>query len=126
MLGRRICVICGKEYQPRKGNQKTCGSVECQAELHRQNVRKYNKLQKPINGKSQKEYKRDMMRKYREEAKDAREKKKKPERSYMKRICKTCEWREFDQIDGICVCVNPSSPKCSEEVLPNESCKEWK
>lgn len=32
---KKICVYCNKEYMPRTGNQKTCGSEECRKKLNR-------------------------------------------------------------------------------------------
>lgn len=123
MMEQRTCTICGKTYQPIRGNQKTCLADECQHELHRRYVREHNKFIKSCKGKTIKEYKRDMMRKYREESKRAKEKK--ASGSKLKRWCKNCEWREFDKVDGVCACVNPDSPKCAEIVNDHDGCEVW-
>ena len=109
------CVFCE--------NCKTCLADECQHELHRRYVREHNKFIKSCKGKTIKEYKRDMMRKYREESKRAKEKK--ASGSKLKRWCKNCEWREFDKVDGVCACVNPDSPKCAEIVNDHDGCEVW-
>ena len=45
LTGKRPCKICHKWFQPdvrQKGRQETCGSPDCQAELHRRNCKKWN------------------------------------------------------------------------------------
>lgn len=37
----RICEICGKEYIPRRSDQRTCGSEECMKERQRLNRLEY-------------------------------------------------------------------------------------
>ena len=39
----RHCEICGAEYMPYRGNQRTCGSAECVREMRRQNAREWQK-----------------------------------------------------------------------------------
>ena len=39
----RICIICGKEYIPRRSDQRTCGCAECMKERQKLNYREYRK-----------------------------------------------------------------------------------
>lgn len=39
--GPRHCIICGKEYIPRRSNQRTCASKECQDARRRLNWKEY-------------------------------------------------------------------------------------
>lgn len=39
----RVCIICGKEYIPRRSDQRTCGSDECMRERQKLNYREYRK-----------------------------------------------------------------------------------
>ena len=39
----RCCIICGKEYIPRRSDQRTCGSEECLRERQKLNYREYRK-----------------------------------------------------------------------------------
>lgn len=39
----RLCIICGKEYIPRRSDQRTCGSEECMKERQKLNYREYRK-----------------------------------------------------------------------------------
>lgn len=39
----RICVICGKEYIPRRSDQRCCGSYECKKGRQRLNYMGYRK-----------------------------------------------------------------------------------
>lgn len=39
----RICVICGKEYIPRRSDQRCCGSYECKKARQRLNYLEYRK-----------------------------------------------------------------------------------
>ena len=39
----RLCIICGKEYIPRRSDQRTCGSKECLKERQKLNYREYRK-----------------------------------------------------------------------------------
>lgn len=39
----RICEICGKEYIPRRSDQRTCGCKECMKARQRLNYREYRK-----------------------------------------------------------------------------------
>lgn len=39
----KTCVICGKEYMPRRCNQVTCGSIECLREYNKRETRKRQK-----------------------------------------------------------------------------------
>lgn len=39
----RKCVICGKEFTPKKSNQKTCLDVECKKEVMRRSQMEYRK-----------------------------------------------------------------------------------
>ena len=39
----RRCIICGKEYIPRRSDQRTCGSQECKKARQRLNYLEYRK-----------------------------------------------------------------------------------
>lgn len=39
----RICIICGKEYIPRRSDQRTCASEECMRARQRLNYLEYRK-----------------------------------------------------------------------------------
>lgn len=39
----RICIICGKEYIPRRSDQRTCASEECKKARQRLNWNEYRK-----------------------------------------------------------------------------------
>lgn len=39
----RICIICGKEYIPRRSDQRTCGCKECMKARQRLNWLEYRK-----------------------------------------------------------------------------------
>ena len=39
----RLCIICGKEYIPRRSDQRTCGSDECMKARQRLNYLEYRK-----------------------------------------------------------------------------------
>ena len=39
----RRCIICGKEYIPRRSDQRTCGSQECMKARQRLNYLEYRK-----------------------------------------------------------------------------------
>ena len=39
----RVCIICGKEYIPRRSDQRTCGSEECMKERQKLNWTEYRK-----------------------------------------------------------------------------------
>ena len=39
----RQCVVCGKEYIPRRENQKSCGAPECKREVQRMARKAYIK-----------------------------------------------------------------------------------
>lgn len=41
--GPRICIICGKEYIPRRSDQRTCGCPECKRKRQRLNQYDYRK-----------------------------------------------------------------------------------
>ena len=37
----RVCIICGKEYIPRRSDQRTCGSEECMKQRQKLNWLEY-------------------------------------------------------------------------------------
>ena len=39
----RRCIICGKEYIPRRSDQRTCGCAECMKERQKLNYREYRR-----------------------------------------------------------------------------------
>ena len=39
----RLCIICGKEYIPKRSDQRTCGSDECMRARQRLNYLEYRK-----------------------------------------------------------------------------------
>lgn len=39
----RRCIICGREYIPRRSDQRTCGCAECMKERQKLNYREYRK-----------------------------------------------------------------------------------
>lgn len=39
----RVCIICGKEYIPRRSDQRTCASAECKKARQRLNYLEYRK-----------------------------------------------------------------------------------
>ena len=39
----RICIICGKEYIPKRSDQRTCGSEECMKQRQKLNWLEYRK-----------------------------------------------------------------------------------
>lgn len=39
----KLCIICGKEYIPRRNDQRTCGSKECKKARQRLNYLEYRK-----------------------------------------------------------------------------------
>ena len=39
----RLCIICGKEYIPKRSDQRTCGCKECMKARQRLNYREYRK-----------------------------------------------------------------------------------
>ena len=39
--GPRVCIICGKEYIPRRKDQRTCASKECMKQRQRLNYLEY-------------------------------------------------------------------------------------
>ena len=41
--GPRICIICGKEFIPRRSDQRTCASEECKKARQRLNYLEYRK-----------------------------------------------------------------------------------
>lgn len=70
-MNKRICSICGCEYEPRQRNQVTCGDPDCRRIQHLEYMRKYGKAHR----KEHREYNRAWMAKKRaEEAEKAEEK----------------------------------------------------
>lgn len=49
MTTKRICVMCGVEFEPKSPSQKICGSLECQKERRRQYMRKHADLYRELN-----------------------------------------------------------------------------
>lgn len=52
---KKICAICGSEFEKRRGNQKYC-SKECAAEYHRQHQREYQAANREKIAQYQREY----------------------------------------------------------------------
>ena len=49
MTTKRICVICGAEFNPNSPSQKICGSEECQRERRRQYTRQHAEMYRQLN-----------------------------------------------------------------------------
>ena len=59
----RVCIICGKEYIPRRSDQRTCGSPRCKHERHKRQCIKW----RDNNRDAVRESNRKHMRRKREE-----------------------------------------------------------
>lgn len=49
MTGKKICVICGVEFEPNSPSQRICGSESCLKERRREYTRKHAEMYRELN-----------------------------------------------------------------------------